>query len=208
MGNLFTIGHTQHKIENFLGLLMKYDINYILDVRSTPYSKYAEQFNRENIKKSLSDKNIIYSFTGNYFGARQAELSLYSKEGFLDFEKVRNTANFKKGFENVMLGLQKSNNIALMCTEKDPFDCHRTIMVARAFDLAGVDVNHILSDGSVQNQEILNRRLLDKYFPDRNQITLFNYMQIAEQDNCLEEAYRKRNSEIGYHIDNNEKMII
>ena len=81
-------------------------------------------------------------------------------------------------------------------------------MVARAFDLAGVDVNHILSDGSVQNQKILNQRLLDKYFPDRNQITLFNYMQNDEHDNCLEEAYRKRNSEIGYHIENNEKMII
>jgi len=208
MGNLFTIGHTQHKIDYFVSLLKQYNINYVLDVRSTPYSKYAEQFNRENIKKSLIENNIIYSFTGNHFGARQDDMSLYSKEGFLDFEMVRNTPNFKVGFENVILGLQKNNNIALMCTEKDPFECHRAIMVSRAFDLAGVDINHILSDGSVQNQEVLNQRLLDKYFPDRNQLTLFNYMQNCENDNYLDEAYRKRNAEIGYHAENNEQMII
>ncbi len=137
MGKLFTIGHSQHDIEYFIKMLRKYNVNYVLDVRSTPYSKYAEQYNRENIEKYISRNGIRYSFMGKFFGARPSEKELYCAEGYLDFERVRKSERFIKGFNNVMLGLQRGYNIAFMCTEKDPFDCHRAIMVARAFDLAG-----------------------------------------------------------------------
>ena len=69
MGKLFTIGHSQHDIEYFIKMLRKYNVNYVLDVRSTPYSKYAEQYNRENIEKYISRNGIRYSFMGKFFGA-------------------------------------------------------------------------------------------------------------------------------------------
>ena len=201
MGKLYTIGHSQHDIKYFVRMLKKHNINYILDVRSTPYSKYAEQYNKENIEKYVSQKGIKYSFMGKFFGARPSEKELYCDEGYLDFERVRKSERFIKGFDNVMLGLQRENNIAFMCTEKDPFDCHRAILVARAFDLAGVEVNHILADGTLQHQNILNERLLNKYFPERDQLNFFDILNKTETTDYLRKAYQLRNREIGYRLE-------
>lgn len=103
--------------------------------------------------------------------------------------------------ENVILGLEKGNNIALMCTEKDPIDCHRAIMVARAFALNGVNVKHILADGSLQNQAELDERLLNMYFPDRAQMSIFASDNDMTGEEMLKIAYKKRNAQIGYHLD-------
>lgn len=200
MGNLFTVVHSQHTPEYFIDLLKSHNINWVLDVRSTPYSKYAEQFNRENAQAFLQDGGIRYSYMGKYFGARPMEPTLYNNEGYLDFEKVAQSERFNIGVENVLLGLKQNNNIALMCTEKDPIDCHRAILVARAFDLRGIEVNHILADGTLQNQRKLDSRLLDMYFPEREQLSIFNYNNIPSDDEYVVQAYRKRNEEIGYHI--------
>lgn len=206
MGNLFTIGHSQHTPEYFMHLLKRHGVNYVLDVRSTPYSKYAEQFNKENIYSFLAKNGIKYSYMGKYFGARPTELELYSSEGYLDFEIVTQTERFHIGMENVILGLERGNRIALMCTEKDPFDCHRAIMVARAFDVNGIEVNHILSDGKIQTQAELDERLVDAYYSDREQLTLFNYQNITSEEEYIAQAYRNRNKEIGYRI--NQKQVI
>lgn len=208
MGALFTIGHSQHTPEYFSSLLMQHKVNYILDVRSTPYSKYAEQFNKDNISKWLEAKGIHYAFMGNFFGARPTDLSLYHPDGYLDFEKVSHSEKFLKGMENVLLGLSHGNNIALMCTEKDPIDCHRAIMVARAFAINGTNVTHILSNGFLQPQKELDERLLDMYFPDRGQMTLFNYNETISENEYISQAYKKRNEEIGYRINQVETAVI
>lgn len=208
MGNLYTIGHSQHAIEYFVKLLKMYNIDYVLDVRSVPYSKYAEQFNREILQKKLLCNGIKYSFMGSYFGARPEGADLYCDEGYLDFERVRKSSQFLKGFNNVVLGLNKGNNITFMCTEKDPFDCHRAIMIARAFDLSGIETNHILADGKVQSQSMLNERLLNKYYPDRNQMTFFDYIDNEKDIDYLSMAYQLRNKEIGYHLESKERMLV
>lgn len=200
MGILYTIGHSQHEFEYFISLLKKYDINYLLDVRSTPYSKYAETYNKEKLSGLLYSRGIEYSFMGKFFGARPNNIQLYCKEGYLDFEKVAHSDLFIKAMQNVTLGLERGNNIALMCTEKDPFDCHRAIMVARAFSLNGIDTNHILFDGTLQTQGELDQRLLNKYFPDRAQYSLFDYSDVENDDENVELAYKERNKEIGYHL--------
>lgn len=207
MGSLYTIGHSQHKIDYFVGLLRKYNINFILDVRSTPYSKYAEQFNKEYLKNRLQNAGLKYYFMGTYFGARPDDRNLYCDEGYLDFERVRKSSQFLKGFNSVIKGLEQGNNIALMCTEKDPFDCHRAIMVSRAFDLANIEVNHVLEDGELQSQTKLNERLLNKYYPDMAQITLFDYLDMKEESDYLGMAYEQRNKEIGYRLEDKKEML-
>lgn len=205
MEKLFTVGHSQYTPDYFKKILEKNGINFVLDVRSTPYSKFAEQFNRENIQVFLRKNNINYSYMGKYFGARPTDLSLYTTEGYLDFEKVSQSELFNIGVENVILGLEHGNRIALMCTEKDPIDCHRAIMVARAFDLKGIEVSHILPDGNIQTQRELDNRLLDLYFGDREQLSIFNYNTEITDDEYLVQAYRKRNEQIGYRI--NQKHV-
>lgn len=209
MGLLYTIGHSQHELEYFYNLLKKYNINNLLDVRSTPYSKYAEAYNKEQLRNSLSVKGIKYSFMGKFFGARPDNIELYNEEGYLDFEKVAKSDLFIKGMENVLLGLEKGNNIALMCTEKDPIDCHRAIMVSRAFSLNGIDIKHILPNGKIQTQQELDERLLDKYFPNRAQLSLFNYNdEITSDEDNVKLAYRERNKEIGYHLKQRERIVV
>lgn len=203
MGQLFTVGHSTNEKEHFLKILKQNNVEYILDVRSTPYSRHAPQYNREELNAYLKANGIQYAHMGRHFGARQSDPALYNEAGYLDFERVRVSENFIKGKENVKLGLKKFN-IALMCTEKHPIDCHRAIMVARGFELDDIPVQHILNDGSLLSQGELNQMLLDRYFPNRNQMTIFQCIgevQAMDDSDNLKEAYRKRNSEIGYHIE-------
>lgn len=196
---LYTIGHSQHDLNYFLKLLRYYEINYVLDVRSTPYSKYATDYNKEKINDYLKMQGINYCFMGNFFGARQEDRTLYSAEGHLDFEKVRQGHLFVSALDNVIKGIGSGNKITLMCTEKDPIECHRAIMVAKGFHDSGISVQHILSTGELQSHAELEERLLDMYFPNRNQISLFENKDIKEY---IRLAYIEQNKKIGYHIDN------
>lgn len=103
--SLFTIGHSTHAQEYFLGLLRLHNIDYVLDVRSSPFSKFASQFNKDVIEEYLKKNNIVYCPMGKFFGARPTDRALYCAEGYLDFEKARASELFKKGLDNVMLGL-------------------------------------------------------------------------------------------------------
>lgn len=197
MNDLYTIGHSQHQVEKFIELLKMHKINFIIDVRSTPYSKYASMYDRENIINELKAVDISYAYMGKYFGARQEEQSLYTSEGYLNFEKVVEWDIFLKGFDNVIKGLE-TNRIALMCLEKRPIDCHRAILVANAFYCKGCSVKHILENGKIETHEELNKELLNLYFPERDQLSLFDN---RTQKDYLKDAYKLRNKEIGYYLD-------
>lgn len=191
---VYTIGHSRHKINEFIDLLRKNNINCVCDVRSTPFSKFAEQFNQDSLKKSLQDNDIVYLYFGEEFGARRKEQELITN-GVVDFEKVSKSEKFKSGIKRLEKGAKKGYTIALMCSEKDPIDCHRTILVARNLSLNGFEVNHILDTGSQISQKDVDEQLLKKYFPKRNQVSLF------EEDvpiDYLLEAYKKANQDIGY----------
>lgn len=200
---LYTIGHSQHDLEKFVAMLKKHKINHLLDVRSTPYSQFASNYNREHIKTVLNDTGIQYTFMGTFFGARPDDKSLYTKEGYLDFDKARKTDRFQAGVENVIKGIKSGNKISLMCTEKDPLECHRAIMVARTFHEQGIDVQHIMSDGNLQSHDELEQRLLDIYFPERYQFTLFEEQKTDKE--YLEEAYIRHNAKIGYYKDDSNE---
>lgn len=192
MNRIYTIGHSTHTLDHFMELLSMHQINFILDVRSVPYSKYCPQYNREAIAAELKGRNINYAFMGKYFGARQTDLNLYTADGYVDFEAVRESKVFNIGLENVEKGMSHYN-IALMWAEKKPMDCHRAILVGHAFWLKGHDVCHILSDGKFQTQEDINKDVLHMYFPN-------NSISGDEKDCYLTEAYKLHNKKVGYYI--------
>lgn len=204
---LLSIGHSQHPVEYFIDLLKSHNVNYLLDVRSTPYSQFAANYNRENIKDMLQKNGIGYAYMGDYFGARPTDYLLYSPSGYLDFEKVANSEKFKKGFNNVERGVNQGYRIAFMCTEKDPIECHRTILVTREFYKAGYLIEHIMPDNTIQTQDVINKRLLDMYYPNRNQISLFSSENLSKEQ-YINEAYKKQNKRIGYHIEELNKKIV
>ncbi|MCG9969832.1 DUF488 domain-containing protein [Pelotomaculum terephthalicicum JT] len=207
MNKIYTIGHSSHKLENFLHLLKIHSINCLIDVRSMPHSKYTPQFNKDELRRFLLSNSIHYIFMGNEFGARREDKSLYTKEGYLDFDKVTNTSLFKAGIERIKTGIKKDFKIALMCTEKDPIDCHRNILIAREFHKLDYSIDNILENGEIQNQDFIEKRLLDMYFPNRMQQTLFDIIDGRKNDSeLIDQAYKLRNRDIGYSIVEKESL--
>lgn len=201
---LYTIGHSTVQAEMFLELLRKFEINCIADVRSTPYCRFAAHFNQDELKRFLHENGIRYVYMGKEFGARREERSLYHPDGYLDFEKTSQCANFRQGVERINNGVNSGYNIALMCTEKNAIDCHRNILVARNFYQNGFEVVNIAHDGVSITQEEIEQQLVDMYFPKRLEINLFATLEEAkprEYAELVEEAYRKRNADIGYRLD-------
>jgi uncharacterized protein (DUF488 family) len=191
---LFTIGHSNRRMEDFVNLLKGFNINCVVDVRSMPYSKFAEQFNRENIKLALKKEGIKYIFMGEELGARRMESCLMTN-GIVDFEKVIKDEKFLKGIQRVINGIKKGYKIVLMCTEKVPIDCHRAILVSRKFNDMGEKVVHIMADGKQKSHTEIEQDLIHKYFDNIYQINMFYNLKPEEY---LIEAYKKANVEIGF----------
>lgn len=186
-----TIGHSTHTIERFIDLLKQNGVDCIVDVRSSPYSRFADQFNREMLQAALKLSGIAYLYMGDALGARYEEPELLFEDGKVDFEAVRRTQTFREGLQRLLDGMEKGYAIALMCSEKEPFDCHRFVLVSKALTDRGVSVSHILPDKTVDHHE-LEERLFVKYKIQRHD--LFN----SEKEN-LEKVYRLRNKDIAYN---------
>lgn len=160
MSNLYTIGCSNHSVDYFLELLKMYNISAIADVRSDPYSKHTPQFNQEPLRVFLNKSNIHYLHFGNEFGARRNEPEVYTN-GKVSFEKVRKLPTFINGVKRIQNGLSKGMNIALMCTEKDPIDCHRFLMVSHGIEiLSGLTSDHILHTGQIESTKDVEKRML------------------------------------------------
>lgn len=200
---LFTIGHSTYDIDYFINLLRRYRINCIVDVRSTPYSKYSNQYNKDLIMNVLKTNKIKYIYMGKEFGARRVSKSLYTREGYVDFERVKDDLDFKMGLERIKNGVNKGYNIAFMCTEKHPEDCHRCILVGRNFKDLGYEVINIINEEEHKTQEEIEYELLEEYFPERKQISLIEDMNLSNKsdEELIKEAYRLKNKQIGYKGD-------
>ena len=197
---IYTIGHSNHSVEKFIQLLDMHRINCVCDVRSIPYSRYIEQYNREEFKEILQQHAITYLYFGEELGARREEKHLLT-DGKVDFEKVSNDPKFLKGIERIETGIKKGYRIALMCTEKEPIRCHRAILVSRNIYQRGMEVLHILSDGTLIDHQKIEYELVEKYFPNHNQLCLF---QSVDPVDYVKKAYIKANKEIGYQEEREE----
>lgn len=129
LSEVFTVGHSTHSVEHFIGLLKQHDVAAIADVRSKPYSRMNPQFNRDDLKETLGERGIAYVFLGKELGARSEDQACYHA-GKVRYDLLAQTDLFNRGLERVREGA-RSLVLALMCAEKDPLACHRTILIAR-----------------------------------------------------------------------------
>lgn len=197
---LFTIGHSNHQIERFIDLLKMHAITAICDVRSQPYSRHNPQFNREVLQPQLKANNIAYVFLGSELGARSNDMSCYSN-GKVQFNCLSQTSAFKKGIKRVKAGMD-SHRVALICAEKDPLMCHRTILICRYLRNEGVLIKHILADGSIETNAELEERLMkqlkipqDDLFMDHEQLVNRAYDMQSDKIAYVAEEKQNYNSE-------------
>lgn len=159
MSEVFTIGHSNHPATAFLALLRQHRVNAVADVRSAPYSRFNPQFNRKALQRELTDAGIAYVYLGRELGGRSDDPACY-RDGRICYERVAETQNFKDGLCRLKEGMAE-HRIALMCAEKEPLHCHRTLLVAQALDVGGVAVSHIHADGRLEGHASAMDRLLD-----------------------------------------------
>lgn len=192
---LLTLGHSTHPIERFIALLKGAGATAVADVRSSPYSRYSPQYSKDALRNALSDAGIAYTFLGKEFGARSTDPSCY-RNGKVQYSKLAQSDLFADGLQRVFEG-SKKYRIAFVCAERDPIECHRALLVARAFSDRGMTVSHIHSDGTLESHPNLESRLLAAWkLPDGD--------MFKTRESFIEEAYLLQGDKVAYQ---DEQML-
>lgn len=190
---VFSIGHSTLSYERFLQLSREHGVTAIADVRSAPYPRRFPHFNREILYNELRADKIAYAFLGDELGGRPKDPRFFC-DGVADYEQMARVPNFAKGLSRVVEGATRYR-IALMCSEHDPLDCHRCLLVGRALKERGVRVSHILSSGATMAQEKIEESLLAMAGQDQGQADIF-----ASPGERLASAYRNRAKKVAYPV--------
>ena len=175
-------------------LLRKNLITAVADVRSSPYSRFAPQFNKETLKNALKRENVAYVFLGLELGARSDDDSCYVGNT-VSYEKLAQTSLFRRGIERVEDGITL-HNVALMCSEQDPADCHRTILISRILLERGCEIRHILGSGKLETHRATMLRVLDILKPRES---MFCENMLFSEKERIELAYKDGGNKIAYH---------
>jgi uncharacterized protein (DUF488 family) len=189
MHPILTVGHSNHEIDAFLRLLDCHSISAIADVRSTPYSRLHPQFCREQLRDALKSRGIAYVFLGRELGARSEDPRCYLN-GVVQYDLLARSELFRSGIERVLRGAEKYR-VALLCAERDPLTCHRTILVGKDLTSRGAILKHIRETGQIEEHAAALLRLLKE--TNVRDADLFRSREELEQ-----EAYARRAKQIAY----------
>lgn len=190
---IHTIGYAAHNVESFIAALTKFNITAIADVRSQPYSKFKPEFNKENLKKVLVANGIDYVFLGENIGARIKAPECY-KNGQVDYELISKHPLFQEGIDRLLKGMEKFS-IALMCAEKDPINCHRTILICKHLKGYQLQIYHILDTDTLESQSETEFRLMELFHLEQPDLFI-------NESERLEEAYSRQGDKIAYVAEN------
>jgi uncharacterized protein (DUF488 family) len=146
---LFTVGHSNKSLDEFLKLLATHGIEVVADTRSHPYSKYVAHFNREELGTALKQAGVKYLYLGRELGGQPDEEEFFDEDGHVLYYRVAQSPLFLQGIERVEAGSRRYR-VALLCSEEDPAVCHRHLLVSRVLAERGADVRHIRGDGTIQ----------------------------------------------------------
>ncbi len=186
---ILTIGHSKHSLEEFAALLKQHGVTALADVRSAPFSRFHPQFNKDTLSNELKARGIKYVFLGRELGARSDDPSCYDK-GRVQYARLARTEAFRKGIERLRRGAAE-HRIACMCAEKEPLECHRTLLVARALAAEGVEVAHIHADGTLERHAAAMERLLDIAGLPRQDL-------FRSRDDLLADALARQEERVAY----------
>ena len=199
---IYALRHSNYPFAKFIEILKKYNINCVVDIRAIPYSKYNIQYNKEFFQNSLKKLGYTYIYMADEFGAKRRTRESYNSEGYADFEKVILEDDFKRGIERLKTGCNKGYKIVLLGAMQDAIRCPRAILVGRALIKHGFDVKYIMHEGNLKTQDELEEQLLEKYFEERNQLTMDSLLgNDMSREDMINESYKLANKEIGYRIE-------
>jgi uncharacterized protein (DUF488 family) len=190
MSTILTIGHSRHSLERFVALLEGAGATAVADIRSAPVSRFSPHFNKTGLAASLAAQDIAYFFLGRELGGRPEQPEMYTK-GRADYERMVASPQFQEGLGRLTEEAAQ-HQVAAMCSEADPLDCHRCLLVGRALAASGHDVGHILGSGEIIPHAETEERLLQL-----ENLTEAGLL-LRSRDQRLAEAYRLRCRKIAY----------
>jgi uncharacterized protein (DUF488 family) len=192
--DLFSIGHSNIPAARFTAMLRAAGVDAVADVRSLPVSRFCPWFSRKNLEPLLAGENIGYLFFGETLGGRPRDQALY-RHGVADYELMANEPRFSAALDR-LLAATAQRRLCLMCSEREPLDCHRCLLVARSLAARGVSVGHILHDGAIETHAATEQRLVDLDRADGDLFT--SELFVTGLDARLAAAYRRRARAVAY----------
>jgi uncharacterized protein (DUF488 family) len=156
---LFSIGHGNKEIEDFIAELKSFGIDYLLDIRSKPYSKWSPQFNQKSLEFELKKHGITYVFVGDSLGGLPDDSSCYDFDGRVVYDVIKEKDFFKDGLKRLMSANNKNIRLAIMCSESKPEECHRSKLIGQELLKKDISLKHIISDKVVKSQQMVMNEL-------------------------------------------------
>jgi uncharacterized protein (DUF488 family) len=191
---VFTIGHSNLEVGDFLSVLTKHDVKILCDVRSRPASFRFPQFNREPLEALLASAALRYEFFGEALGGRRADPRAYYSDGRVDYAARRKSPEFAAGIDR-LLELSPAANIVLMCAEEDPLQCHRFLMICPTLLERGVVPVHIRRGGILESQLDAEDQLLELH--GRTAFATGSLF-VSERDFAIAEALQLQSKEFAF----------
>jgi uncharacterized protein (DUF488 family) len=193
-GTVFTIGHSNHDLGDFLAVLVNHHVKTLCDVRSRPGSMRFPQFNREPLEALLTSSGLGYEFFGEALGGRPTDPGVYHRDGLVDYAARRKSPEFAGGID-CLLEMVRDANIVLMCAEEDPLQCHRFLMICPALLGRGLVPAHIRRGGILESQRDAEDRLLELH--GRTAFATGSLF-VSERDLAIEEALQLQSREFAF----------
>jgi uncharacterized protein (DUF488 family) len=192
MSELFTIGHSVHSVDYFMGMLKMHGISALCDVRSSPYSRFTPQFNRESLKEESARRRIAYLYLGGELGPRSPDPACY-ENGRVRYDRLAAKETFREGLDRLRRGLA-AYRIALVCAEKDPLICHRMLLICRHLRGDAMVIHHILDDGAIEDNRDTERRLMSLLKIDSTDL-------FSTEEEQIQWAYDIQGAKIAYTLE-------
>ncbi|HEY6178791.1 MAG TPA: DUF488 domain-containing protein [Kofleriaceae bacterium] len=155
--SVLTIGHSNHTLDKFLGLLQQHDVEVVVDARSQPASRFSPHFGRKPLERALTAASIGYLFLGDALGGRPQARECYDADGKVDYDRIAEQPFYHRGIEQLLDGIARLR-VCVLCAEEDPSHCHRRLLITRTLIARGVEVRHIRGSGAVVTEDELRAR--------------------------------------------------
>ncbi|WP_299976004.1 DUF488 domain-containing protein [uncultured Pseudoteredinibacter sp.] len=193
MTTLYTIGYATKPFDEFCRQLKQFNITALVDVRSLPFSRRFKEYDQPNLQRNLPTQSIHYIYMGDKLGPRSKDGRHYNSDRQIDFGKLQASKLFLAGIDRLKNGISKGYGIALMCAEKDPASCHRSLLIANFLEANSKwEIRHILHDGTLESQAELMHRLIDEHKLEQDMFSSSEDVRLqAYQAQCCAVNYRR-----------------
>jgi uncharacterized protein (DUF488 family) len=155
---IYTIGYGARQVEELLAALQANQIQYLLDVRSKPYSSYKPEFSKSALQSVLESDGVRYVFIGDNLGGQPNDETCYT-DGKVDYARLAQKSFYWEGIERLKEASHQGQRVVLMCSEGKPENCHRSKLIGQTLMEEGIEVLHIDEQNAVISQKEVLLRL-------------------------------------------------